>query len=298
MKQVKQKKAPAQWCELHIVPPAGWAEALAGYLFEVGAGAVEERIEKGRPMLVSHLPQDEKLNGRIAMLGDYFAQAARISGEKGLPKITFRKIDDRPWAADARRSFKPVLIVPGVKIAPGWKDVKKKPGERILRIDPGEAFGTGLHSSTKLCAKLMVEAISMFDSPRLLDVGTGTGILAMVAIAKGAGEVVANDVDPKAVEVAAENFKINACVVKLTGTPVEKMRKKFNIIAANILLEELERLAPYLAKRTLPGGVIVMSGLLTTQADQIKKRMKEINTGKLWKEKRSGEWCALAFIKP
>ncbi len=283
---------------MHIIPPKGWAEAVAGYLFEAGAQAVEERRESEKAVLVTHFPHDKSLNDRLAMLGTYLAQVARFSGAKKLPKIMLRKIKDRPWVAEARRSFRPVELAPGVMVAPSWKKVREKTGERVLVIDPGEAFGTGLHSSTKLCAKLMIEAMSRFEAPSVLDVGTGTGVLAMVAVAKGAAQVTANDIDPKAVEVAAENFKKNACVVNLTATAIERMRKKFHVVVANILLEELERLAPHLLRVTVPEGVVVLSGLLTSQAEQMRRRMSEFGVKKNWRLISNGSWCAMGFIKP
>jgi len=298
VKKTENRKTPPFWCELHIVPPDGWAEAVAGYLFEVGAEAVEERHDKGKIALVTHFPHDNTLNDRLALLGAYLAEVARISGAKKLPKITVRKIENRAWAAEARRSFRPVEIVTGVRVVPSWKKIRKKPGERVVVIDPGEAFGTGLHSSTRLSAKLMVEAMSRYESPRVLDVGTGTGILAMVALVKGAGDVTANDSDPKALEVAASNFRNNAFAVKLTGTGIEKMRKKFHIVVANILLEELDRLAPYLLRRTLDGGIVILSGLLTSQAEQMRSRMSKLGIRKTWRETRRKSWIAMGFVKP
>ena len=293
----KNKKAPGQWCELHILTPDGWTEAVAGYLFEAGVGAVEERVEPEGVALVSHLPYDDFLNDALVTLGNYLAEVSKMCGNPKLPKITFRKIKNRAWAAESRRGFKSIRLVEGVEVAPTWdKTAQKSPGTR-LKIDPGEAFGTGLHPSTKLCAELMVKAIERYNSPSLLDVGTGTGILAMTALAKGAGEVTANDIDPKAVEVATANFKLNAAAVKITDAPVERMRKKFDIVVANILLEELERLAKHFARLTRPGGTIVFGGLLESQARMMGEKMEEAGVGNLWLEKADGEWIAMAFLK-
>ncbi len=285
------------WCELHVVPPEGWEEAASAYLFEVGAQAVEERYRRGGKTLVTHLPQDESLNGRLARLGTYLAQIKELSGSEKLPKITLTRIKDYPWALESRRKFRPLKLVEGVRVAPSWSRTVKKPGETLLRIDPGEAFGTGLHPSTKLCARLMVEAMEKFDSPKVLDAGTGTGILAMTALAKGAGEVTAADNDPRSVEVAAQNFKNNNMVVKLTSTPVEKMKKKFHVVAANIFLQELERLAPFLNSLTLPSGYMVLSGLLNAQSPDMTARMYDIGFDGPESKSRSGQWCALRFKK-
>lgn len=285
------------WCELRVIPPEGWEEAVSGYLFEVGAEAVEERRSGGVKTLVSHLPQDESLNGRLAALGTYLAQVKSLSGSERLPEMTLSRIKERPWVLEARRKFRPVELVKGVRVAPSWSRATGKPGETLLRIDPGEAFGTGLHPSTRLCARLMAEAIEKFDGPAVLDVGTGTGILAMAALAKGAREVTATDTDPRAMETAAENFKNNNMAVNLTSTPVERMKKKYHVVVANIFLEELERLAPYLNKVTLPGGYIVLSGLLNAQAPDMIACMNELGFDGADSESRSGQWRALRFKK-
>ena len=292
----KRKRFPF-WYELEVTIPAGFGEVAAGYLFEAGAQAVEERFDGKKTVLITHFPADDIFNNRIAMLGSCFSEIRKRAGTKKLPEAIVRKIEDHAWALESRRSFKPVEIVPGIRVAPTWKGIKKKPDETLLRIDPGEAFGTGLHPTTKTCAVLMIEAMRHFDSPKVFDVGTGTGILAMIAIVKGAGEVAANDNDPKALEIAAENFRHNNCPVFLTATPVEKMKVKFHVVVANLLLEELERLSEHLLRATLPGGFFVMGGLLVEQAEQIKSRMKTVGRNKPWRQIQSGEWVSMGFIK-
>jgi len=285
------------WCELQITPPYGWEEAVSAYLFEVGAGAVEERYSDGGKILISHLPQDESLNERLATLGKHLVHLKELSGSERLPEITLSRIKDRPWAYETRKKFRPVELMEGVRVAPSWRRTREKSGETLLRIDPGEAFGTGLHPSTKLCARLMTEAVEKFDRPGVLDVGTGTGILAMTALAKGAGEVTATDTDPRSLEVAAENFKNNNMAVKLTSTPVERMKKKYHVVTANIFLQELERLAPHLNRLAFPGGYIVLSGLVNAQARDMIECMNALGFRGVESKSRSGQWCALRFKK-
>jgi len=293
----KTKKRFPFWYELEVNLPAGFGEVAAGYLFEAGAQAVEERFDGKKTILITHFPTDDTFKKRIAMLAICFSEIRKRAGTKKLPEMIVRKIEDRAWALESRRSFKPVEIVPGIRVAPTWKRVKVKRDETLLRIDPGEAFGTGLHPTTKTCAALMVDAMRHFDSPKVFDVGTGTGILAMIALVKDAGEVAANDNDPKALEIAAENFRHNNCAVFLTTTPVEKMKKKFHVVVANLLLGELDRLSEHLLRITLPGGFLVMGGLLADQAEQIKSRIKTLGLSRPWRQIQSGEWISMGFIK-
>jgi len=279
------------------MPPEGWEEAVSAHLFEAGAQAVEERRVDGGVTLVSHLPQDGSLAGRLATLEDRLARVKELAGSEKLPEMTLARIKDRPWVRETRRKFRPLQLVEGVRVAPSWSRTRKRPGETLLRIDPGEAFGTGLHPTTKMCARLMTEAMAEFDRPTVLDVGTGTGILAMTASAKGAGEVTATDNDPRALRVAAENCKNNGLAVNVTSTPVEKMKKKRHVVTANIFLKELMRLAPFLNKLTPPGGYVVLSGLTNEQAAQMTARMNELGFDGAESKARSGQWCALRFKK-
>lgn len=291
------QKDSSMWIELQVICPEGTADLLSGYLFEAGAQAVEERAEGEKTVLVTHFPHDDAVDLRISMLTDQLTRIGKTVGKGKAPQVTLKKIKDYNWAEEVRRSYTPVEIVPGIIVRPSWKRARKKRSDIMIEIDPGEAFGTGLHSSTRLCARLMLGGMNLFDEPHVLDVGTGTGILAMIACIRGNGMVSANDTDPKAIEVAGKNFKRNGFTVNLMDTPVEKLKEKYDVIVANLLLEELERIAPDLIRLTQHGSVIVVGGLLISQADQMRQCMEKLGKTEEIRTDTSIDWCSIMFLR-
>jgi ribosomal protein L11 methyltransferase len=152
-------------------------------------------------------------------------------------------------------------------IVPSWEEAQPNPDDIILHLDPGMAFGTGGHETTRLCLEMLEQIIDQLPTgrpPAVLDLGTGSGILAMAAAQLGAGPIHAVDIDPQAVEVARENLAINNLTerVECSSTPLEALTETYDIILANILAEELVRLAPQLTERLAQGGRLILSGIL------------------------------------
>jgi len=182
---------------------------------------------------------------------------------------------------------------------PTWEDAEARPEDLVLRIDPGMAFGTGGHETTRLCLELLEKIIDggcQGESPSLLDLGTGSGILAMAASRLGCGRILALDIDPEAVEVARENLTLNDLgdAVECGTVPLESLDENFDIILANILAEELVRLAPSLAARLNPGGALILSGILAEKEELVRRgfapqplEYRETN--------RAGEWVAMLY---
>jgi ribosomal protein L11 methyltransferase len=163
------------------------------------------------------------------------------------------------------------------------------------------AFGTGGHETTRLCLELLesvMESSPLLTVPSLLDLGTGSGILAMAACLLGAGRILALDIDPDAVLVARENLQLNQLSEQIEcGTiPLESLEEKFDIILANILAEELVRLAPYLTDRLQSGGALILSGILAEKEQLVlhgfaSQPLKYIQTS------FDGEWVAILYRK-
>ncbi|MCW5200809.1 50S ribosomal protein L11 methyltransferase, partial [Desulfobulbus sp. F4] len=143
-------------------------------------------------------------------------------------------------------------------------------GEQVLEIDPGMAFGTGQHASTKLALGLIQACCQPFPPERMLDVGTGTGILAMAAVLFGAKEVVAIDNDPEAVAVAAENIAKNSLAANIAVSPTDlaAVNGSFNLICANILHDVLVDMAPAIAGRLAGQGSVVLAGILRGEQEE------------------------------
>jgi ribosomal protein L11 methyltransferase len=179
---------------------------------------------------------------------------------------------DQDWATSWQQYFKPFEIVPGLVIKPSWEAYLPGPGQHILELDPGMAFGTGQHASTRMALSLLSKSIQADTPAQVLDVGTGTGILAMAAALFGAGRVVAVDNDPDAVTVARENIEKNRLdeKIEVSTTPVAQIQGAYQLVCANIVHDVLVEMAPILTGLTASGGHLVLAGILSgDQEDHI-----------------------------
>lgn len=177
---------------------------------------------------------------------------------------------DEDWATSWKQFFTPFAIAPGLIIKPSWESYTSKPGEQVLEIDPGMAFGTGQHASTKLALGLIQSCLRNGPLERVLDVGTGTGILAMAAALFGAKVITAIDNDPEAVQAATENIARNNLEnqIAVAVTALADLNGGFHLICANILHDVLVELAPALVDRLVPQGQLVLAGLLRGEQEE------------------------------
>jgi ribosomal protein L11 methyltransferase len=215
------------------------------------------------------------------------------------PRLSSVRAED--WSSSWKVHFKPLRIGKHLLIVPTWEEVSQSDGDLVLRIDPGMAFGTGGHETTRLCLEILESVMaegSLLKVPSLLDLGTGSGILAMAANLLGAGRILALDIDPDAVEVARDNIKRNDMTESIEcGTePLESLTEGFDIILANILAEELVRLAPSLTERLLPGGSLILSGILADKEPYVHAGFASQSLYYM-QTLYSGEWVALLYHK-
>ena len=207
------------------------------------------------------------------------------------------------WAEAWKAHFKPLKVTDRLVIRPPWEEYAAQPGEVVITIYPGMAFGTGRHASTLLCLRAL-EEVWEEQPPRsgspwqVLDVGTGTGILALAAARYGA-EVLAIDLDPEAVAAALENVRLNNFLdrVWVEETPLTSLRQQFGLIMANITAPDLLQLAEALTARLLSGGVLIISGFLAEDALRLAARYQALGlhqTGFLTQE----DWGALILRRP
>ena len=183
----------------------------------------------------------------------------------GCEVIGVRPVADQDWVRLTQSQFAPVEITPTFWIVPSWHEPPAE-AERVIRLDPGLAFGTGTHPTTRMCLRWIAQR----DLPgqRVLDYGCGSGILAIGAAKHGAAEIVAVDIDPAAVESTQINAANNH-VSLLTGLP-EAATGLFDVVLANILATPLKVLAPLLCAHVQAGGHLVLAGILERQADELK----------------------------
>lgn len=266
------------------------AEDLAAELFALGAGGVEVRDGEGTPMPGTPRPPP----GR-AVLVAWFVAEGDARGAQGAHGGEVAEIADEDWSEGWKRDFRPI-DVGRVRVRPSWIDEPPPPGAVEVVLDPGMAFGTGSHPTTALCLAALSELLGARPGASVLDVGTGSGLLAIAARKLGAGRVVAIDNDPVAVEVARENAARNGAALEADGTPVERLEGRFELVVANILANVLVDLAAPIAARLAPGGALLLSGVLTTQEEEVRRAYLALGLAPLAaSDRREGEWSLLAL---
>ena len=262
-------------------------DVASGELFALGAEGIEQR--DGPPFeLVASFASDAPPESLVADV-----QSRLLALELPVAAVACEAWPDVDWSTHWRRHFR-ALSFGRVWVVPHWLPAPED-AEVVLRIDPGMAFGTGLHPTTALCLDRIV-ALSPIGT--ILDVGTGTGILAMAAAALGA-RAIGTDNDPVAVEQAIENVAANGLSerVDMRIDHAVDVPGTFDLVVANILAEPLTALAPTIAARVAPAGRLILSGIIEPQADSVTTAYAAQGLTALGATQRD-EWVALEFGRP
>ncbi len=234
----------------------------------------------------------------------------RLSLLYPIPEPRIRPVHEEDWANAWKKHYKPLRIGRRVVLKPTWETWEGRPDDLIVHLDPGMAFGTGMHPTTRLCIAALEQAVQPGD--RVLDLGTGSGVLAIVAHGLGAAQVLATDIDPLAVRVALENAALNGVAtgpgpdaplrIEQGSVPTGKAGQ-FEVVVANILAEVLAKLfdGEYdnvpLAEPLAPGGTIILSGILEDRAHLVEEaalRHGLTLTGRL----QESDWVAVLAQRP
>jgi ribosomal protein L11 methyltransferase len=259
-----------EWKALRIDVPAALGDAVASFLFDEGApGLITGAAEPdGRVWIEAHLDGDE--HGRVAAaLARYLASLAAIAPEAASARIESASVPAADWEASFRRHHRPVAVGQTLLVAPPW-DIPPAEGRRLLVIEPGMAFGTGRHATTRGCLEAIEAAVAAGGIGSALDVGTGSGLLAAACVRLGVPHVVALDADPSVVPLARANLARNGAdgVALLVGRAAA-IRARFDLVLANLLADALTAEAPALAATVAANGRLVVSGLLDDQVDGV-----------------------------
>ena len=201
------------------------------------------------------------------------------------------------WAEGWKQNFSTFHIGKHLVIRPSWESYQPKTGEVVIEIDPGMAFGTGTHGTTKLCLELIAELLVTETPPvKMLDVGTGSGILALGAAALGCQEIMATDIDPIACDVATANVATNKYTQQIAVSTklLEEFTEQFDLIVANIMAEENIRLSDNLVDRLAPGGWLVLSGILKEKELLVTTAFAKLPLT-LYPSRYQDEWVCLLF---
>jgi ribosomal protein L11 methyltransferase len=218
-----------------------------------------------QPAVIGYLPDSDTSRRHCETLRQ------RLRHMRFPAELAMRVIDDQDWEQVWKSHFTPVTVCPGLIITPSWEKNPAGEAETIVEIDPGMAFGTGHHPTTLLCLQMIRKYLQNGDT--LLDVGTGTGILAITAVKSGSGAVVAVDSDETAIAVAQENRRRNRIGANqlglLCGDLVEPVKGHFHLVVANILPHVILELLDQLDRVLIPGGVFIASGIPDEKAEAV-----------------------------
>lgn len=211
------------------------------------------------------------------------------------PELMTESIDDQDWATSWKQFFVPVEIVPGLIIKPFWEEYQKKENEKVIEMNPGQAFGTGQHASTKMALSLAALCLSEHTVESVLDVGTGTGILAIASALFGVKSITAIDNDPDAVRVAKENISANGFGgnIQVSSTDLDDLAGTYPMIFANIAHDVLVEMAPSFIRLLTPGGRVILSGILSGRQEENIIRLYGKLGFRLKESRHEDEWAAL-----
>ena len=298
-----------KWLSFDIKCPKGYDEIISSILYDLGIENLQIDdyqdvldFKKNQPywvviddedfvehdnVIIKAFYEDDKVN-----YDEIESQIKEFSTNNNIDiQISKNKeIEDMDWANEWKKYYEPFYIG-NILIKPSWIDIDES-DHTVVEINPGMAFGTGLHETTNLCIEQLQE-LNLIDKI-VLDIGCGSGILSVVSSKLGAKEVFATDIDPLAIEATLENANLNKIsnINAVQGSLLDNVDKKYDVVVANILLNVLDILIPDLPKALKKDGVFICSGLINSQKDNIVNTLEKNNL-EIVEVSEKGEWISI-----
>lgn len=302
---------PGAWLELAVEADLEAVEAISEILSRVAPGGTSvepgyeltdeglgARIDPSRPAIVrAYVPaRDAAAAERAAADADADLDHLRAFGLRPIGELRTRLVHETDWATAWKAHFPVLRVGRRLVIRPTWRRHRRIPGDVVLALDPGMAFGTGLHPTTRLCLTALegvVDADAMAGA-RALDVGCGSGILAIAAVRLGAARVDAVDIDPIAVEATTANARRNAVARRITARvgSLPSGSGPYELVLANLIASLLVTLAPLLAAELAPGGTLVASGIFRDREPEVRAAFDAADLA-VTERLAEGDWVAL-----
>ena len=295
-----------QWLELKFPVPSNLADLIANDLYAIGCLGVnvEERTldtfiqpdpDAEVPadyQIKAYFPQSsdtESLIRQLHELQQHYPEWETVHPQQGM-------VAQEDWAEGWKQHFTATRFGSRLIIKPTWEEWTPVKDEVVINLDPGMAFGTGSHETTRLCLQAIAELFDHGTHGSLLDVGTGSGILAMAAARLGAAPVLANDIDDEACQVARDNISQNdlESLINVTVEPLEALTGSFDIVIANILAEENVRLAAHLIARLATGGTLLLSGILREKESFVRDGFRGLGLSEPTVT-YDADWCCMRY---
>lgn len=307
------------WIEVKVITTNEAVESINNYLFEIGAEGIVIEDPKDILFLENHMQnwdmiddsllnqsqenvivkgyiqQKLELQDQLALLRDYIAHLSDWGIFVGDGTVEVNEVDNENWEESWKAQFKPIKIGDRIVVVPTWETYHPIDDELIIQIDPGLSFGTGSHETTSMCIRMLEKHVKENDS--VLDVGTGTGILAIAASKLAAKKVVAIDIDEKSIEIAKENIFLNEVSQKTDvklGNLLDGIEQKFSVIVANLFAELLVSMSDKVAETMNADGIFIATGILDSKEKMVMKTYEK-NGFYLIERLQMGEWVCLTF---
>ncbi len=309
------------WTEITIKASAHSAEPISGVLYSTGVGGVSvtdpSLLNESQRLTAAWDVLDEDVRCQYdidyALIKAYYppetdieetlrAIKEGISSLKdtfdiGDVEISTATVCEQDWENSWKKYYKPVNVGKHIVIKPLWEELENSDRDVVIELDPGMAFGTGTHETTRMCLALLEEFVTPESS--LLDIGTGSGILSIGAAKLGCGKIVASDIDSVAVKVAKENAALNGVQDKIDirhGDLTENVSGKYDIVVANIIADAVIMLSEVAGNFMKPDGVYITSGIIDHRLDDVKKALDKFGF-KIQRVVTEGEWAAIVCTR-
>jgi len=307
-----------RWTQLTVKTLSGAVDAVCGILYETGVSGVNiedasvledgsrmsaewdildsatvRRYNTGTAVVKAFYPPDADMEDVVLQVREGLCRAAEYF-DVGEADIQAEYVREEDWENNWKQYYKPVEIGKKIYVKPEWEDTDAAPGRDIvIALDPGMAFGTGTHETTRMCLELLEEHIR--EGCRVLDIGTGSGILAIAAVKLGAGDCMAVDIDANAVRIAERNAELNGIGDRIRfarGDLAGQVDGAFDIITANIIAGAIMELAPDVPRLLNKGGVFIASGIIKDRYGEVKAAIEEAGMS-VAQDRSMGDWVSL-----
>lgn len=280
------------------VAPAGTSVEPGFELVDEGLGA---RVDAGKPAIVrAYVEATDPEN--VERTVEEVTQALghlQVFDLRPIGEVTTRLVDEADWAEEWKRHFPVLRVGRRLVIRPTWRRHRAAPGEVVLALDPGMAFGTGLHPTTRLCLAALERLADRgaIDGRRVLDVGCGSGILAIGAVRLGAASALGVDTDPLAIEATAANARRNRLGRRITARAgsLPTGEGPFDVVLANLIAALLVRLAPDLRAELAPSGTLLASGIFIDRETEVREAFEAAGL-RVADRLAEGDWVALEVV--
>ena len=292
-----QHRPRRNWLQINITCEPGSSAFLIQELTTLTGAGVQTKTVKNKEIIICYLEKDADYSVKRLLLSTLLDS---LPG-KGIPfTVELSTLTEENWAENWKNNYKPTRLSEHITVKPTWEDYDPKDNEIIIEIDPGMAFGTGLHFSTRLALR-HIDTLFHQETPpvTVLDIGTGTGILALACAKLGATQIIAIDTDPDAVVTASDNIKQNneQNSIDCSITALQDIQDQADLIIANITADVLTLLQSGITPKLKTSGHLILAGILTGSQVTTIKKLYQTNGLTLIDENQEDEWSGLLFTK-